>query len=399
MPAWIGPIAALAAQMLDPSVCSANLCFADALAPVLAALDSRAEDDRPVHILQIGDSHTAGDMITGAWRRRLQARHGHGGRGVLAAGRPYAGYLTWGVTAAQSGGWHANASFGSRFAADGAPLGLAGFTQTGHARGETLSLAADAPVEAFDRIIVCAIARPGGGGVTLRIGEVQQYWSLDAESLVPECRTLDSDRPALAASITIADEGMVSITSLGAFRRAGGVVLSNLGVVGAQLVHFGRTSDSAIAAELAAYRPDLIVLAFGTNEGFSASLSPDDYEAALRAQVYRIRRLAHHEVPILLLGAPDAASRQPARAGAACGGGWRVPRLLGTVRERQRAVARDMGLGFWDWSAAMGGRCASALWRRLGLMRPDHVHFTREGGDRIGAMIDADLARAAGAPH
>jgi hypothetical protein len=30
------------------------------------------------------------------------------------------------------------------------------------------------------------------------------------------------------------------------------------------------------------------------------------------------------------------------------------------------------------------------------MMRGDHVHFTRSGGDRIGAMIDAELSRAAG---
>ena len=43
---------------------------------------------KPVHILQIGDSHTAGDAITGAWRDLLQARYGSGGRGVLAPGPP-----------------------------------------------------------------------------------------------------------------------------------------------------------------------------------------------------------------------------------------------------------------------------------------------------------------------
>ena len=36
---------------------------------------------------------------------------GSGGRGVLAAGRPYQGYLTWGVTASQSDGWTVNATF------------------------------------------------------------------------------------------------------------------------------------------------------------------------------------------------------------------------------------------------------------------------------------------------
>jgi hypothetical protein len=64
------------------------------------------------------------------------------------------------------------------------------------------------------------------------------------------------------------------------------------------------------------------------------------------------------------------------------------------VRERQQRVARAMHAAFWDWSAAMGGRCASSLWRLSDQMRGDHVHFTRSGGDRIGAMIDADMIRA-----
>jgi lysophospholipase L1-like esterase len=315
---------------------------------------------------------------------------------VLAAGRPYAGYLTWGVTASQSGGWSANASFGGRYLADGPPIGLAGFTQTAEAAGETLGVAADSADQDFDRIIVCALTQPGAGTIVMRMGAAAQRWALDAPARAPACRTMDSDTRVASASITIADAGIVSITSFGTFRREGGVVLSNLGAVGAQLAFFGRTSDDVVRAELAAYRPDLVVLAFGTNEGFSASLTLDTYEAALRTEIARIRRLAGTEVPILLLGPPDAAARLPAPAGlaGACGDGWAVPRGLDAVRERQQRVARDSHAAFWNWSAAMGGRCASSLWRMSDRMRGDHVHFTRSGGDRIGAMIDADMIRA-----
>ena len=150
-----------------------------------------------------------------------------------------------------------------------------------------------------------------------------------------------------------------------------------------------------LRAEFAAYRPDLIVLAYGTNEGFSPSGSGDNFEAVIRGQVLRIRRLAPN-VPIMLLGAPDAGSRNASlSAGVSCGEGWYEPRLLSVVRERQARVARDLRLGFWNWAAAMGGRCASYQWRLTEQMRGDHVHFTRTGGDRIGALLDADIARAA----
>ena len=93
----IGAAAAIAvAQAPDQVRCNARLCYGESLAPFLARLRaSRRESGQPVHIIQIGDSHTAGDNITNGWRSRLQARHGFGGRGALAAGRPYAGYLTW----------------------------------------------------------------------------------------------------------------------------------------------------------------------------------------------------------------------------------------------------------------------------------------------------------------
>ena len=389
--------ASLAAEQAPVSPgCYQNLCNAEAIAPFLAKLRAaRPNVGTPLHIIQIGDSHTAGDNITQGWRSRLQARHGFGGRGVLAAGRPYQGYLTWGVTASQSAGWSVNATFGARYQDGGAPLGISGFTQTVRAANETLGVTADSPDQNFDRVILCAIAQPGGGTFVLRLGDEEHRWSLNAPVVQPACRAVDSQVPVGSAMLTTEDDGVVTITSFGTFRRRGGVVLSNLGVVGSQLSHFGRTDDAVLRAEFAAYRPDLIVLAYGTNEGFAPSGSGDNFEAVIRGQVMRIRRLAPN-VPIMLLGAPDAGTRNASLSGGvSCGDGWFEPRLLAVVRDAQIRVARSLRLAFWNWAAAMGGRCASFQWVLTGQMRGEHVHFTRTGGDRIGSLIDADIVRAA----
>lgn len=382
----VGAIAASAPVGAEPPC---RLCFAEALAPFLRRL-REARPSHPIHILQIGDSHSAGDMITRGWRARLQVRYGNAGRGVLAAGRPYAGYLTFGVTAAQSDGWSVSAILGGD---GGAPLGLSGFTQTARAAGEILSLTTDTPDQDFNRVIVCALTGPGMGTIALRMGARESLWRLDSARGAPACRTMDSDAPVASAALATRDAAPVSVTSFATFRRGGGAILSNLGVVGAQLVHFGRTSDAVIRAELAAYRPDLIVLAFGTNEAFFPAFEAEAYEAALRTQIARLRRLSGGAVPILLLGPPDSAARQG--GGPLCGDGWFGPARLGQVRRLQLEVARETGAAFWDWQSAMGGRCAALGWQRAGLMRGDLVHFTRAGGDRIGAMIDADLVRAA----
>ena len=166
----------------------------------------------PLHILQIGDSHTAGPAVTGARRALLQARFGVGGRGVLPPGRPYDGYITHGVTASMSPGWSINATFGKAAHAPRALLGLSGFSLTSTERGAGLAPNAD-PGNGFDRFTLCAIAGPEAGGATVRFdGEEQGRLHLTAPATVPKCLTIRSAAPRNAVAIT-ADAAGLTITS------------------------------------------------------------------------------------------------------------------------------------------------------------------------------------------
>lgn len=390
------------------STCAGALCNPEALAPYFARLTAIAEarGSPPVHILQIGDSHTAGDAVTGAWRDLLQARFGGGGRGVLPPGRPYDGYVTRGVTASMSPGWAVGATFGKGAVAPRPLLGLSGFSMTAMRGGASMALNV-APGMGFDRFVLCAIGGPDAGGVSVRFdGQDQGHLDFAAPSSRTICRTIRST--TLHASVEIiAASRSLTITSWATFHDDGGVALSNLGVVGSQLAHFARTGDAVVAEELKAYRPDLIVLAFGTNEGFAPHFDPVAFEAVLRSQITRLRLLSGN-VPMLLLGAPDSLSRQPALRANAPGaltgcegaGGQSMlfaPPALAAVREIQRRVAGDMGLAWWGWQSRMGGPCAARNWvqRDAPLMRSDYVHFNSAGGLEIARRLQADLDRGA----
>jgi lysophospholipase L1-like esterase len=256
----------------------------------------------------------------------------------------------------------------------------------------------------FDRFVLCAMAGPNQATLTVRFGGAAQRITLDASVPTPRCTTIHSATPQASVAV-VAGDRPATITSWATFRDQGGVTLSNLGVVGAQLRHFSRTDDAVIAEELRAYAPDLIVLAFGTNEGFSPYLDPRAYETVLRGQIDRLRTLAPG-VPLLMLGAPDALTRNQAlktnAEGALLGCPDPVvppliaPPALGRVRGIQREVARDLGVAFWDWQAAMGGPCAARAWTAATppLMRPDHVHFRWPGGQALAARLQADLDAA-----
>jgi hypothetical protein len=355
---------------------------------------------RELTVIQIGDSHTAGDALTNGWRRQWQAEYGVGGRGISSVGRPYQGYLTWGVTARQSPDWVVNSIYGPSYAPGGPALGISGFTQTATHAGARVQLSADSPAFMFDHFALCGLTGPDKGSVTIQMGDVIRTVSFAADMAGESC--FDVDTPVLAGlvSITTVDDRPVNLTSWDSRRQSGGVILGNLGVVGSSFIHFTRNSDTVAGTELRHAKPDLVVLAFGTNEGFNASLKVADTEASMRAQIMRIRRLLGYAVPILLLGPPDAASSHSDVAlpglpeTVACGAGWSVPGHLAQMRQMEMRLATSMNLAFWDWQGAMGGTCASSRWVAQGLQRGDHVHFTMEGGKLLGEALASDLDAA-----
>ncbi len=391
------------AQAASADACIGGLCDAERLRPFLEKLATARSAPEPVRILQIGDSHTAGDQITGSWRTILQTRYGRAGRGALPPGRPYAGYLIRDITAGQSMGWSVNGIFGAAWSAtSNIRLGLSGYSLTTSQPGAAVTLSADNGRN-FDRLTVCALSGPGQGTLQLSLGAAVVSWSLAGAEPGSRCRTLDGNGEATIASATVIG-GPVTITSWSTERRqGGGVILSNLGTVGAQFQHFGRTDDRVVATELAAYRPDLIVVAFGTNEAFRPGFSASAYEASLRADLTRLRRLAPG-VPMLLVGAPDSATKLPGLQTGESGtsipcsgnGEWRPTAALASVQAVQRRQARAFGIAYWDWAQRMGGRCVADGWTQGAspLMRGDHVHFTSRGGAEIARLLQADLDAA-----
>lgn len=288
--------------------CAGGLCDYSVLKSYFDKLaTTRGSGGKPVHILQIGDSHTAGDAITGAWRDMLQARYGSGGRGVMPPGKPFQGYNPRGVSVEMAGGWNISSIFGPGSQNPRGARGLSGFSITSSMPGARISLTASA-LETFNRFVICAIAEPGAGTLVISAGGETERMELGSLITRPECKEIRYDRLQPAVSV-VTEGGPVTITSWASFRDQGGVALSNVGVVGSQFIHFSRNDDAVVAEELRSYDPDLIVIAFGTNEGFSPRVNPQEYEIALRTQIGRVRRLAGR-VPILLLGAPDALTRR-----------------------------------------------------------------------------------------
>ena len=398
------------------------LAGAPALKPFFAALHGLKTGARmtPVEVLQIGDSHTAGDFVSSGVRVRLQARFGEAGRGVMPPGVPFKYYAPRQVDVTQSDGWRLEPSFPLT---PGQPsvFGLSGWRLVSQKSGASMTMSAD-PEALFDRATLCALAAPGAGTLVVSAASTRTRIDLGQAKPGPRCSSVAFDGPQ--KTLEIAAEGPPTVLlSFATWRWRPGVSWSNLGVIGTELTDFAARDDAILRAELKAYDPQLIVLAFGTNEGARKSLDAAAYQQLMREQLRRLKRL-DPGAAILVLGPPDSnttrsdipedgvhdlnfacapltpaeradyagrvAARDPALAR------WYPPPNLEPVREAQRRAAAAEGVGFWDWNTRMGGPCTAHRLSRpaVGEMRGDHVHFTNDGGDWIGGLITDDLMAA-----
>ena len=388
------PYVALVEPEPGVSVCPGGLCGADTLTALFEALAATEAGtrDRPVHIVQIGDSHTAGDRITGGLRARMQARFGRGGRGVVQPGVPYAGYAPFQIEV-KAADWPTTVA--PLVGPAGAPTmrtGLAGARASVSGKTARLEITAE-PAAAFSTVTVCGDGGPGAGALALTTSAGDGVADFAMPEAAPIC--ISRSWPLMAERVSLRPvRGAVELHDLMLGRDGAGVTVSGLGQVGATLRDLAARDEAVVATELASWRPSLIVLAFGTNEGFEDGLSAQTYEALLRDQIARLRRLAP-AASLMLLGAPEAL-KSGQTGGCGVEGARRAPAGLAMVREVQRRVAAETGVAFWDWHGRMGGDCSAERLATMAdpHMRPDRVHFTSAGAAWIGGVLSDDLLGA-----
>jgi len=365
------------------------------LLPFFAALESieTGAAAQPVEVIQLGDSHTANDSFSAQLRRRLQARFGDAGRGLLPAGIPFRSFLPEGAEVTLGDGWDQVAWFNP---AGPPPFDISGVRITTAQAGATMGLAATGG-ETIEDALVEIVRQPGGGTLELQG---------DGGTAVPLATAGRAEggeiyRLALPAGTHRLDlrargDGPVSLLSWGYERRGPGIVYLNHGTIGATASVLDNLDPPTLQREMAFLDPALILVVFGTNEGFAPHVDPDDYAAEFTEKI-RVLRQSAPDAAILVVGPPDAARLTSRPDGLACTAmplpkatkkpakkavvapQWRTPPMLAVVRAAQRGVAAREGVFFWDWEAAMGGACSMVRFVAEGKALADHVHMRSAG--------------------
>lgn len=348
-----------------------------------AALARAAQGEGQARLLFWGASHTASDLYTGYVRRTLQERFGDAGHGFVLPVQPWPSYRPKGVQVESNRArWEphrirANSRDEDRF-------GVAGvYVETDRAGAFGRVSTADRGdigqhVGVFD---LYYLEQPDGGTFDVYIdGHRERRIRSSADVEHDAYATFHVEDGPHSFEVRATGTGTVRIFGVAMERERPGVLVDTLGINGARARSQLLWNDETYRDQLARRRPDLVVLAYGTNE--SGDDSPiEHYETKLRRVLARVRETVPN-ASCLLIGPSD----RPLEVE---DGVYEDRPRTSQVVDVQRRVSIDMGCGFYDLVAFQGGPLSMLEWSAAdpAFGAPDHIHYTRRGYERLGETL------------
>lgn len=336
-----------------------------------------------VRILWLGDSHTNADYLTGAVRRRLAQRFGSGGPGFVRLGtNPY---RHGGARVTRVGRWRIEPDPPSRRTPmDDGVFGFSGVRSVPAGDGSRVELRIEkGRLEGAVRYELLADL-PAGSSFQVHVGPKRLDFSeRSALARVPgsPIARLHFESPPGELIDIGGGVGTPRILGVIAEGEKAGVVLDTIGIDGARFATPLAWNAEVFAAEVQARRPELFVIAYGTNEAFDGG-STAAYAGQIDELLARLRR-GNPNADCLIVGLPDAAAPD----------GSSLPRVI-EVEAIERLAAERRGCGFFALRGVMGGEGGFARWMHEtpSLARPDRIHLSVDGYVKLGeALADALL--------
>jgi hypothetical protein len=392
------------------------------LVPFFTTLKALQDGTRkePLTILQIGDSHTAGDFLSGQMRKLFQDKFGGAGRGFVPPGFPDKYYRPDLLDVTESKGWQRLRSMDPDSTEH---FGLAGVLQRASGPRQTMSMSTIED-QGFDHGFVEV---QGGGQFALTVDSAPpRNFDLPAGNPAGDWIEFDVPRGSRTLRLDTLDGSNLTLLSWGIQRQSPGILYSNLGTIGATANLIGRWDQNIVQSEMQHIQPALILVAFGTNEAFGNPNDLANFSGDFVSNVNILAKAAP-DAAIVIIGPPDvnrryrrpagmsgdcatrplqnaalvtapqpAASGKPGRKSRAPRTIWAPPPELATIRAEEQRAADNQGWYFWDWDAAMGGACSAHRWTLAAapLAQRDHVHQTIAGYQLTAEHLFADLMKA-----
>ena len=330
-------------------------------------------------ILHYGDSPTTGDLITADARAALQKQFGDAGSGFALIARPWAWYNHRGVEM-ESSGWGIDVA-GATEVKDGMH-GLGGASFRG-SQGATARFTLRSMHTAIE---VAYLSQPDGGDFTVE-ADGSDLGTVETEADTKQPGFSAFNIPGGAKKFVIrVTRGSVRLYGAD-FRRSGpGVVYHSLGVNGANVTLLSRSfSGPHWAAELRHYKPDLVIINYGTNESGYPSFVEGTWAQEVKAAVKRVQA-ALPDTSVLLMSPMDRGERKH-------DGSIDTITAMPSLVKIEAGLGKETDIAFFNTFQAMGGPGTMGRWyaSEPRLVGADFIHPMPAGAKIVGELLYSAL--------
>ncbi|MFC0179925.1 GDSL-type esterase/lipase family protein [Thorsellia kenyensis] len=340
-----------------------------------------SSNSKRTHFIQLGDSHTAADVFTGEIRQLLQREFGNGGIGFIQP-TEVTGIRSNLVTISSEQGKFSLLSSRS----DQSPIfPLGGYLLDTKGNSGSIKLSprktvsSDNALQARALYFTNSAASMSINGNSLNLPPTNNLWKWsDAVKNVhlPVTITFSKNR-----SLKIGGYYLENMSDKG-------IVFSALGINGAQINYWDRWHHSW-KQSLKTLTPDVMLIAYGTNEAFGNNLDISAYASDLNNRM-RTLKSTYPNTLFIVIGPPDS-QKINKKNSQTCNQSYSDQ--LARVIEIQKDSALKNGFAFWNWQESMGGSCSITRWLAQDMAKPDLVHLTTSGYTQSANQFVKDLKR------
>lgn len=351
----------------------------------LRALEAGNDPDGKVRVLMYGASHTDADIYTHYLRAYLRERFGDGGHGFVHIAKPWRwyghvemlteGFKDWKTEHAQRRKGREDGFYGLIGVSLAATKSRA-FGRVSHRDGSVGS-----------NYEIHYLEQPKGGSFKVLVdGAHHAKVSTRGAAFGPGYFAIDLPEGAHTIEVQPIGNGEVRLFGMSVERDTSGVVVDTLGIGGTRASNMLKWAPEVWYDNVRRRNPDLITLAYGTNEA-NSGISESAYRERLTGVLTRLKEAAP-QAACLLVGPGDFPKKGE-------DGVYGPRESTSYILRAQREIALEMGCAFWDLRAFMGGEMSMTQWATATppMAKEDHIHFTRRGYVRVGmGMVDAMMA-------
>ena len=323
-----------------------------------------ASGTQKTRVVQLGDSHTAADFFTGHLREMLQKKYGNAGPGfILPTTIKGQRNATIKITENNARFWSLQSSRIDNN--ENFPIG--GFILQATDKKNAITLSRYTP--STERYQLRTLYR---SKVLGKLKSSQRSLELSAHTY---WKFSDSVDVRLPITWQVTPSHQLDIAGWLIEQDSPGVMLSALGINGATINMLDKWNNAWLQ-QLQQLQPDLLILAYGTNEAFNDDLDITTYKNNLSHRIKNLRALLPNTV-FLLIG-PNSFIKNT--TGMSCD--TQQAKNLRPIIAAQKKAAEEQHTLFWDWQQFMGGDCAITHWASQDLANSDLIHLNRAGYEK-----------------